>query len=758
MVLTSLLFLACLCLHLHGASSFGGCSVLRGGVAGPPPGSGGSAVHMLVANNNNNNLFNNLFSKNGTRSDGRKKLSRDGKGGKGKNDNAKDVMKYRRKYEPMMPSIYQWWERKTRGSSGLLLVLVPAMLSQLMILKTAIPFFVDRLSQYLQPVYVGTLVTLFQPQGPKIIQSILLASSLLGGLFMLVDTYRAGSSWIPLVPQEDSYAVVTGASSGIGRELAKMLFLYGFNIVMVSKQEGALARTKDEFLSDAEDFNSYINVRRENQGFRDGDIRDMKAADKDNKNDYSNSNVEYFIPPEIVTIACDLAESSGPAYLVKELKRRGIDTKIDVLVNNAGYALHGPLISAPLGRMSDMIDLNVKSVVSLTRLLAPRIAKRGNGGRIMIVSSLSGLGPGPSVAAYAATKAFLASFASSLRCELLPLGVLVTLALPGATNTNFARNSATQNSIIFRAPGLSMSADRTARALLSGLIHGRDVVVPGLVNKLYAYGLLKALPQVAIGALTEVAFSPAPQGLPFLRPLRGEARYNVIRERMRQEKSRRDRRREVRLEDSLKVRSDDTDAGGGGGGRRDKKKDPKARSKFSLQDLTRSWATLRKELQSWTHQFWYSPVINYEYLRSIVAYPFAKKGQDVVVDDADALDDTSFDSSIDDGDDDFYPDIQEDETDGAEVGEDAYLEEGGRSYQQQRPPAEELPAEDGDEQEELLPPEAPADAHTPTEYAPFPADPSLRAIDGYYYEEDYEEDEAALEESEPSRRKRFIFF
>jgi len=126
-----------------------------------------------------------------------------------------------------LSSLYKWWVQRTKGRSGLLVLLVPAMISQMIILRSAVPFLIDRLSQYLQPLYIGTLITLFQPQGPNIIKSVLLSGIAIGGMFMLIDTYQTGSSWVPLQPQSDSYAVVTGASSGIGLELAKLLYIYG---------------------------------------------------------------------------------------------------------------------------------------------------------------------------------------------------------------------------------------------------------------------------------------------------------------------------------------------------------------------------------------------------------------------------------------------------------------------------------------------------------------------------------------------------
>jgi short-subunit dehydrogenase len=116
-----------------------------------------------------------------------------------------------------------------------------------------------------------------------------------------------------------------------------------------------------------------------------------------------------------VILPCDLTDNGSAAYIMRELKKLALDEKVDVLVNNAGRTLRGPLMTSPLDAISDIIDLNVKNTVILTRLLAPKIAKRGSGGRILFVGSLSSVGPGPSVAVFSATKAFLQSFSMSLR-------------------------------------------------------------------------------------------------------------------------------------------------------------------------------------------------------------------------------------------------------------------------------------------------------------------------------------------------------
>jgi hypothetical protein len=215
--------------------------------------------------------------------------------------------------------------------------------------------------------------------------------------------------------------------------------------------------------------------------------------------------------------------------------------------------VRGPLMHSPLEDLSDTLDLNVKSTVLLTRLLAPRIARRGSGGRILFVGSLSAVGPGPSVAVYAATKAFLQSFAMSLRRELISQGVFVTLALPGAvTDTSFASRAGSEDALIFRGPGLSLSVEHTVLDIYRGLKQGRDVVVPGLVNKLYTYLFSQILPSAAVGAITQAAWSPAPKWMPFLKPLASDL---LLQEEQRRQKRRlREQQEAARSEEQRKER------------------------------------------------------------------------------------------------------------------------------------------------------------------------------------------------------------
>ena len=153
----------------------------------------------------------------------------------------------------------------------------------------------------------------------------------------------------------------------------------GYNVVLIARHSTKLQAVKEGMVTSAYSFNSFINQKRQAQGLRDGDISAIKSTDSSDQTNYTDTNIQYFSPPEIKLISCDLAEKGGPAYAMKELQRLGIDMKVDVLINCAGYAIQGRVINNPIDSLSDIIDLNLKSAVTLTRLLAPRIAKRGYG-------------------------------------------------------------------------------------------------------------------------------------------------------------------------------------------------------------------------------------------------------------------------------------------------------------------------------------------------------------------------------------------
>lgn len=228
---------------------------------------------------------------------------------------------------------------------------------------------------------------------------------------------------------------MTGASAGIGVELARAFAGDGSDLVLVARREDRL---------DA--------VRRELLGAHDVDIR---------------------------VIPCDLAEADAAARLTTRLRDDGLD--VDVLVNNAGFGAHGRFTDLPLERQRAMIQLNVTTLTELTHLLLPAMIQRGRGG-VLNVASTAAFQPGPSMAAYYATKAYVLHFTEALREELLRHDVTVSALCPGPTWTEFMDVAGLGAPPMFK--WFAMSAVRAARAGHRGFRRRKPVIIPGVGNKL----------------------------------------------------------------------------------------------------------------------------------------------------------------------------------------------------------------------------------------------------------------------------------
>jgi uncharacterized protein len=236
-------------------------------------------------------------------------------------------------------------------------------------------------------------------------------------------------------------ALVTGASRGIGAELARLLGGAGYDLVLVSR--GA-----------------------------EGHEQQAPALDGGPR----RISVRHY--------STDLSRPGAAVELWETLSAAGIE--IDVLVNNAGSGLYGPLGKQDPDALEAMIELNVTSLTLLTRLALPGMQLR-RWGRILNVASIVAYQPGgPRMATYYATKAFVLSFSKGLERELRGSGVTVTALCPGTTRTSFEERSGSKAAVLYKWVPAG-SAQAVARAGFRGMMRGARVVIPGLLPKAMAF-------------------------------------------------------------------------------------------------------------------------------------------------------------------------------------------------------------------------------------------------------------------------------
>lgn len=234
--------------------------------------------------------------------------------------------------------------------------------------------------------------------------------------------------------------LVTGASSGIGQHLAREFARHGHPLVIVAPVEAELVEL-------ARGLEAEFNV-------------------------------------SVRPIAADLTEEDAPEEIFDELAESG--TTIEILANNAGKGQRGKFWENPAERDVEMIRLNVEAVVRLTRLFLPPMLERGHG-RILNTASIAGFEPGPNLAVYHATKAFVLSLSESLATELEDTGVSVTALCPGPTDTDFFSKADMVDTPAFQKANL-MAPQSVAEAAYAALMKGERVIVPGAMNKMMVAG------------------------------------------------------------------------------------------------------------------------------------------------------------------------------------------------------------------------------------------------------------------------------
>ena len=190
--------------------------------------------------------------------------------------------------------------------------------------------------------------------------------------------------------------------------------------------------------------------------------------------------------------AADLAAAGGAASLIAQIEAEGLT--VDCLINNAGFGLAGKFESHSLERQSEMIDLNVRTLMELCHLVLPAMRTHGRGA-ICNVASTAAFQPGPNMAVYYATKAFVLSFTEALHHELKGSGIRVSALCPGPTATEFGTVSGASTSA--KLDWVTADAASVVRAGLRGLDRNKAVVVPGWTNKTTA-NLSRFLPRAAM--------------------------------------------------------------------------------------------------------------------------------------------------------------------------------------------------------------------------------------------------------------------
>jgi short-subunit dehydrogenase len=198
----------------------------------------------------------------------------------------------------------------------------------------------------------------------------------------------------------------------------------------------------------------------------------------------------------------DLSEPGAGRALAARLGEQ--DLAIDVLINNAGFGLFGPLHEADAQRIAQAVQLNVAALTELTCALLPQMRARDRGA-IVNVASTAAFQPVPYMAVYGATKAYVLSFTEALWAETRGTGVRVTALCPGATDTAFFDSASDSASI-----GCRMAPGQVVAAAFSALDHRRSTVVPGLGNRLLA-GSTRLAPRQAVARLAERRMRPAPR-------------------------------------------------------------------------------------------------------------------------------------------------------------------------------------------------------------------------------------------------------
>ena len=253
-----------------------------------------------------------------------------------------------------------------------------------------------------------------------------------------------------------NYTLITGATSGIGLALARVFAKHKSNLVLVARHEDKLKEVA--------------------------------------------SSLEREFGVSVHTFPQDLSVPGAASQLYKHIEEQGLT--IDVLVNNAGFAVHGEFALVSLHDHLQTVELNITALTELTYLVLPGMIELGEG-KILNISSTAAFQPGPLMSVYYASKAYVLWFSEALHNELKSKGISVTCLCPGPTKTAFQDYSEIGHSRLITYSGM-MQAGTVAQVGFNALMKNKAVVVPGFVNKLLAFGT-RLFPRSAVVAMSRWA-------------------------------------------------------------------------------------------------------------------------------------------------------------------------------------------------------------------------------------------------------------
>ncbi|TAE54422.1 MAG: SDR family oxidoreductase [Nostocales cyanobacterium] len=236
--------------------------------------------------------------------------------------------------------------------------------------------------------------------------------------------------------QKTETVLVTGSAHGIGYELALIFASHNFNLVLVDKDAETIKKI-------AEEFSSKFNI-----------------------------SVQYLVK--------DLSVSTSPTEIFNQLQQAGI--KIDILVNNAGFGTYGVFSETDWNTELKMLQVNIITLTHLTKLFLPDMIKQGYG-KILNVASVAAFQPGPLMAVYFASKAYVLSFSEAIANELEGTGVTVTTLCPGPTDSEFQKAAAMEESKIAHVNRM-MTTKTVAKIGFDSLMANKTTVIPGIRNKI----------------------------------------------------------------------------------------------------------------------------------------------------------------------------------------------------------------------------------------------------------------------------------